>query len=190
MSTETNIEAILQNIEGNMQLREGLKDTPDRVVRMYKEVFDGYRQKPESFLKKTFDKELEYETDDAINNGIVVVKNIDFFSHCEHHLVPFFGKMHVGYIPKNRVVGLSKIVRVVNAYAHRLQVQERLTEQVANCIYKELECEGVIVVANAVHLCMVMRGVKNSSASTTTSCVRGCFSDLTTRNEFMHLLKM
>lgn len=189
MSTETNIEAILQNIEGDTKLREGIIDTPNRVAKMYKEVFDGYNMKPEKFLSKTFDKEISYNTDNVTNNGIVVVKDIDFFSHCEHHMVPFYGKVHIGYIPQDRVVGLSKLVRVTNAYAHRLQVQERLTEQIANCINDNLNCQGVIVVAEAVHLCMVMRGVKNNSASTVTSCVRGLFADnIEARKEFFRLI--
>lgn len=189
MSTETNIECILQNIEGNMKLREGIIETPDRVARMYKEVFDGYSVEPSEFLKKTFSKEIQYKERKAINDGLVIVKDIDFFSHCEHHMVPFYGKVHVGYIPKERVVGLSKIVRVVNGYAHRLQVQERLTEQIANCIFDNLECLGVAVVIEAVHLCMVMRGVKNSTASTTTACIRGAFEESDkTLNEFYRLI--
>lgn len=189
MSIDANIEAILQSIEGEMKLREGLEDTPNRVERMYKEVFDGYKQKPETFLKRTFDKEISYQTEDITNNGMVIVKDIDFFSHCEHHMVPFYGKIHIGYIPQERVVGLSKLVRVVNAYAHRLQVQERLTEQIANCIYDNLKCEGVIVIAEAIHLCMVMRGVKNSSASTVTSCVRGVFANnVEAKKEFLRLI--
>lgn len=189
MSTETNIESILQNIEGNMQLREGIIETPERVARMYKEVFNGYSIEPSDFLKKTFSKEIQYKEKKAINDGLVIVKDIDFFSHCEHHMVPFYGKVHVGYIPKERVVGLSKIVRVVDGYAHRLQVQERLTEQIANCIFENLDCLGVVVVIEAVHLCMVMRGVKNSTASTTTSSIRGAFEESDkTLNEFYRLI--
>lgn len=189
MSTETNIESILQNIEGNMRLREGIIETPERVARMYKEVFNGYLIEPSDFLKKTFSKEIQYKEKKAINDGMVIIKDIDFFSHCEHHMVPFYGKVHVGYIPKERVVGLSKIVRVVNGYAHRLQVQERLTEQIANCIFENLDCLGVVVVIEAVHLCMVMRGVKNSTASTTTSSIRGAFEESDkTLNEFYRLI--
>lgn len=185
---ELNFNYILKEIENNNVLREGIIDSPKRVAKMYTEIFDGYNIQPEYFLKKTFDKELDGE-DVNIQNGMVIVKDIDFFSHCEHHLVPFFGKVHIGYIPKNRVVGLSKLVRVVNAYAHRLQVQERLTEQIADIINKELETEGVMVVIEAIHLCMVMRGVKNPSAKTITSCVRGVFENFQTRNEFLHLIK-
>lgn len=189
MSTETNIEAILQNIEGEMKLREGIIDTPKRVAKMYKEIFDGYGKNPQEVLSKTFSKELDYEDDYEANNGLVIVKDIDFFSHCEHHLVPFFGKVHIGYIPNERVVGLSKLVRLTNIYAHRLQVQERLGEQIANAIMEYLDCEGCIVVIEAVHLCMVMRGVKNPSAKTITSAIRGDFLDNSLRQEFFNLVR-
>lgn len=190
MSTETNIEAILQNIEGETKLREGIIDTPKRVAKMYKEIFDGYGKSPEEVLSKTFSKELDYEDSDyEANNGLVIVKDIDFYSHCEHHLVPFYGKVHIGYLPNDRVVGLSKLVRLVNIYAHRLQVQERLGEQIANAIMEYLDCEGAIVVIEAVHLCMVMRGVKNPSAKTITSALRGNFLDNALRQEFFDLIR-
>ena len=120
---------------------------------------------------------------------MVIVKDIEFFSHCEHHMVPFFGKVHIGYIPGKKVVGLSKLCRLVNCYAHRLQVQERLGQQIADSIMKYLEPEGVIVVIEAQHLCMKMRGVKNPSSDTVTSCIRGCFMNNETRQEFLNLIK-
>lgn len=185
---EENIKILLQKIEGNNILREGLEETPSRVRRMYDEVFDGYGKSAEEVLSKTFDKEVDDDFGEA-NNGMVIVKDIDFFSHCEHHMVPFYGKVHIGYIPRGRVVGLSKFVRLVNIYAHRLQVQERLTEQIANAIYSNLNCEGCIVIIEAIHLCMVMRGVKNASAKTITSVIRGDFEDMALRNEFMGLIR-
>lgn len=186
---ELNFTQILKEIENKNILREGIEETPKRVAKMYAEIFDGYNIEPEQYLKKTFSKELEYENENLFNSGLVIVKDIDFYSHCEHHTVPFYGKVHIGYLPKNRVVGLSKFVRFVNGYAHRLQVQERLTEQIANGIYKELDCYGVSVVIEAIHLCMVMRGVKNPSAKTITSAVRGIFADNEEiKKEFMTLI--
>lgn len=195
MNIENNVLSILQNIEGNQDLREGLKDTPKRVSKMYNEIFSGYNEDPSKYLERVFTTN-DVQSDFNINedeikykDGMVIVKDISFFSHCEHHMVPFYGKIHIGYIPKNKVVGLSKLVRVANAYAKRLQVQERLGKQIADCIYNKLDTLGVIVVIEAVHLCMVMRGVQNSTASTTTSVVRGCFQDIKAREEFMSLIK-
>lgn len=186
-----NVTSILHSIEGEKELREGIVDTPDRVARMYREIFNGYEQDPSAILSKTFatdDVEDSMDIADPYGNGIVVVKDISFFSHCEHHMVPFYGKVHIGYIPSKRVVGLSKLGRVVEAYAHRLQVQERLTKQIANVIQKELNPLGVMVVIEAVHLCMVMRGLKNPTASTITSVVRGEFQKESVKNEFLHLI--
>lgn len=187
---EKQIVNILEQIEDSPILRAGIKETPQRVAKMYKEVFDGYKVSPEEFLKKTFHKEITYTDEYEENSGIVIVKDIDFYSHCEHHMVPFYGKVHLGYLPKSRVVGLSKFVRLVNGYAHRLQVQERLTEQIANAIYYNLDCEGCIVVIEAIHLCMVMRGVKNPTSKTITSVVRGKFAkNKELKKEFLHLIK-
>lgn len=195
MNIENNVLSILQNIEGNEDLREGLKDTPKRVSKMYSEVFSGYKEEPSKYLERVFNIN-DVESDFTISNneikykdGMVIVKDISFFSHCEHHMVPFYGKIHIGYVPKNKVVGLSKLVRVANAYAKRLQVQERLGQQIADCIHNKLDTLGVMVVIEAVHLCMVMRGVQNSTASTTTSVVRGCFQDIKAREEFVSLIK-
>ena len=161
--------------------REGLKDTPARVARMYSEIFEGYGQDPEKILERTFSDEDHHE--------MVIVRDIDFFSHCEHHMVPFFGKVHIAYIPNGRVVGLSKLVRLVECYAHRLQIQERMVTQIADAIEKSLEPLGVMVVIEAEHLCMKMRGVKNACADTVTSAVRGAFMENPeTRAEFLSLI--
>ena len=183
---EKAVKMLLSTIQENVD-REGLVETPYRVAKMYEEIFEGYSQDPEQILSKTF------KEDDVVDNttdkGMVIVKDIEFFSHCEHHMVPFFGKVHIGYIPGKKVVGLSKLCRLVNCYAHRLQVQERLGQQIADSIMKYLEPEGVIVVIEAQHLCMKMRGVKNPSSDTVTSCIRGCFMNNETRQEFLNLIK-
>lgn len=187
MDSVKTILSLIESDKPNSILRDGVKDTPERVMKMYAEIFGGYKEQPEVYLKKTFAVETEEQSD----AGIVCVKDIDFYSHCEHHLVPFFGKVHIGYIPCDRVVGLSKLVRVVNAFAHRLQVQERLTNQIADCIFDNLEdCKGVIVIVEAKHLCMVMRGVKNPTSYTVTSAVRGDFLDKNIKDEFLELIKM
>lgn len=183
---EKAVKMLLSTIQENVD-REGLVETPYRVAKMYEEIFEGYSQDPGQILSKTF------KEDDVVDNttdkGMVIVKDIEFFSHCEHHMVPFFGKVHIGYIPGKKVVGLSKLCRLVNCYAHRLQVQERLGQQIADSIMKYLEPEGVIVVIEAQHLCMKMRGVKNPSSDTVTSCIRGCFMNNETRQEFLNLIK-
>ncbi len=158
--------------------REGLRDTPDRVRRMYAELTDGYRTDPEAlFNGAAF--EVDYDE-------MVVVRDIEFYSLCEHHLLPFFGKAHVGYLPRGRVIGLSKIPRVVDMYAHRLQVQERLTQQVATSLMERLEPRGVACVIEATHLCTVMRGVRKQEATMVTSAMLGTFRrDAKTRGEFL-----
>lgn len=162
--------------------REGLVETPNRVARMYKEIFAGYDQDPAKILSKTFESDKYQE--------IVVVRDIQFYSHCEHHMVPFFGKCHVGYIPDKKVVGISKIARLVECFAHRLQIQERMSTQIAEAIMEHLEPLGVMVVVEAEHLCMKMRGVKNPCADTVTSVVRGAFMDQPhTRAEFLSLIR-
>lgn len=162
--------------------REGLVDTPKRVAKMYDELFAGYSQDPAEILSRTFAKE---ECDD-----MVVVKDIDFYSHCEHHMVPFFGKAHIAYIPGEQVVGISKLARLVECYARRLQIQERMTTQIADDIMKYLGARGAMVVINAEHLCMGMRGVKKPGANTTTSAARGVFADNenNARAEFLSLI--
>ena len=162
--------------------REGLVDTPARVARMYAEQFAGLRQRPEDVLTTVFDSE---------HDEIVLVRDIEMYSMCEHHLVPFFGKAHIGYIPngKGEITGLSKLARLVDLYARRPQVQERMTCQVADALMHSLEPRGVIVVLEAEHLCMSMRGVRKPGAKTVTSAVRGVFRDQArTRAEAMSLL--
>jgi GTP cyclohydrolase I len=158
--------------------RAGLAGTPDRVRRMYAELTEGYHTDPESLLNSaTF--EVEYDE-------MVVVRDIEFFSLCEHHMLPFFGKAHIGYLPRGRIIGLSKIPRVVDMYAHRLQVQERLTQQVAGFLMERLNPKGVGCVVEATHLCTVMRGVRKQGATMVTSSMLGTFrADARTRSEFL-----
>jgi GTP cyclohydrolase IA len=162
--------------------RDGLLDTPARVARMYAEQFAGLRQRPEDVLTTVFDAEYD---------EIVLVRDIEMYSMCEHHLVPFFGKAHIGYIPnvKGEITGLSKLARLVDVYARRPQVQERMTCQVADALMRILEPRGVIVVLECEHLCMSMRGVRKPGATTVTSAVRGIFrKEARTRAEAMSLL--
>ena len=163
--------------------RDGLVDTPVRVAKLYAEVFSGLNENPAEHLEKTFDVE---------HDEIILVRDIPFYSICEHHLVPFFGHAHVGYIPKpgGRITGLSKLARMVDGYSRRPQVQERLTTQIADALDEKLDPLGAIVVVEAEHLCMSMRGVKKPGASTVTSSVRGIFrSNQKTRAEVMALIK-
>ena len=161
--------------------REGLRDTPARVARSYAEVFAGLRQRPEDVLTTTFD---------LGHDEMVLVRDIPLYSTCEHHLVPFHGKAHVGYIPgaDGRITGLSKLARLVDVFAKRPQVQERLTTQVADALLRILEPRGVIVVIEAEHLCMSMRGVRKPGSRTLTSAVRGQMRDPATRAEAMSLI--
>jgi len=161
--------------------REGLRETPERVARSYAEMFQGLRQEPESVLSTTFD---------IGHDELVVVKDIEVWSCCEHHLVPFTGVAHIGYIPNTdgRITGLSKLARLVDLYAKRPQVQERLTTQVADALERILEPRGVIVVIECEHLCMTMRGVRKPGSKTVTSAVRGQLRDAVTRAEAMQLI--
>ena len=161
--------------------REGLMKTPMRVAKAMQILTRGYSQDPHAVLKAALFKE-DY-------NQMVIVKDIDFFSMCEHHMLPFFGKAHVAYIPDGYITGLSKIARVVDIFSHRLQVQERLTEQIKDCIQETLHPQGVMVVIEARHLCMMMRGVEKQNSITTTSAFSGVFNSLNTRQEFMTLLQ-
>ncbi len=164
---EQGVRLILEGI-GEDPDREGLLDTPARVARMYEEVFAGLTEDPARHFEVTFDEHHE---------EMVLVKDIPFYSMCEHHLVPFFGKAHVAYIPASdgRICGLSKLARLVEAFAKRPQVQERLTSQIADTLIEQLDPQGVIVVLEAEHMCMSMRGVKKSGSQTVTSAVRGVF---------------
>jgi len=161
--------------------RDGLLDTPARVARMYAEQFAGLRQAPEDVLTTVFDAE---------HDEIVLVRDIEMYSMCEHHLVPFFGKAHIGYIPneKGEITGLSKLARLVDVYAKRPQVQERMTVEIADALVRILEPRGVIVVLEAEHMCMSMRGVRKPGAKTVTSAVRGVFRESRTRAEAMSLM--
>ncbi len=162
--------------------REGLLGTPDRVVRAYEEFFSGYDEDPAALLRRTFEETDGYDE-------MVVLRNITFESHCEHHMVPIIGKAHVAYLPKNRVVGISKLARVVEAYAKRLQIQEKMTAQIANTIDTELQPLGVAVVIEAAHQCMTTRGVHKPGVSMVTSRMLGAFrEDAMTRREFLTMI--
>ena len=162
--------------------REGLIETPKRVVKAYEEFFEGYDMDPEEVLQKTFEEVQGY--DDA-----VIVRNIRVESHCEHHIVPIIGVAHVGYIPNNRVVGISKLARVIEIFGKRLQTQETMTAQIADTIQKVLEPKGVAVVLDASHQCMTTRGIHKTESSTITSRMLGVFRDNPeTRSEFMNLI--
>lgn len=161
--------------------REGLLKTPERVAKAFSFLTRGYHSEPEEILRSAIFKE-EYRQ-------MVIVKDIDIYSMCEHHMLPFHGKAHVAYIPDGYITGLSKIARVVETYAARLQVQERLTTQIRNCIQENLKPLGVAVVIEAQHMCMQIRGVQKQNSVTTTSAFTGCFlSNMNTREEFMHLI--
>jgi GTP cyclohydrolase IA len=177
---ETLIKDFLAEL-GEDPKREGLVKTPDRVARMYEFLTKGYRQDIGEVLNGAVFEEKYSE--------MVIVKDIDFFSLCEHHLVPFFGKCHIAYIPNGRIVGLSKMPRIVEVFARRLQVQERLTQQIADTLYQHLNPMGVAVVMEAQHLCMIMRGVEKLNSIATTSAMLGAFrNDVKTRSEFLTLI--
>jgi GTP cyclohydrolase I len=161
--------------------RQGLLDTPSRVRRMYAELTDGYRTDPDDIINGAcFD--VDYDE-------MVVVRDIEFYSLCEHHLLPFHGRAHVGYLPRGRVIGLSKIPRIVDMFAHRLQVQERMTQQIASLLMDRLEPKGVACVVEALHLCTLMRGVRKQGATMVTSSMLGTFRrDARTRDEFLTLI--
>lgn len=160
--------------------RDGLRETPERVARMYEEMFAGLRKNPAAVLRKTFIEKYD---------EMVLVKDIHFESMCEHHLLPFFGKAHIAYLPNGRIVGLSKLARVVEILARRPQVQERMTEDLADLVMEELGAKGVGVVLEASHTCMSMRGIRKPTSLCTTSAMRGGFKDhASTRAEFMALI--
>lgn len=161
--------------------REGLRDTPSRVARMYQELLAGVQEDPAVHLERVF--EARYDE-------IVLVRDIDFYSLCEHHLLPFYGKAHVAYLPQDKVVGLSKLARTVETFARRPQLQEQLTTQIANALMQHLDARGALVVLEAEHLCMKIRGIQKPNASTVTSAVRGVFKEnATTRAEAFALIK-
>ncbi len=167
---------------GDDPAREGLKDTPARVAKAFEDWFSGYGQDPEAYLARTFEEIEGYD-------DMVILKDIRFESHCEHHLAPIIGRAHVGYLPTNRVVGISKLARVVEAYARRLQVQEKMNAQIANTIEKVLKPKGVAVVIEAGHQCMTTRGVHKSGVTMVTSTMLGAFRDKSaTRREFLAVI--
>ena len=164
--------------------REGLQDTPQRVVDAYRDWFSGYQIDPAAYLRRTFEEVGGYDE-------LIVLRDISFESHCEHHMAPIIGRVHVGYLPDSKVVGISKLARVVDGYARRFQVQEKLTAQIANCITDVLKPRGVGVVVSAVHQCMTTRGVHKRNVSMVTSSMTGVFrSDARTRAEFLRFIDM
>lgn len=168
---------------GDDPVREGLLGTPGRVVRSYAEFFSGYSQDPEQYLGRTFDEVERYDE-------MIILRNIPMNSHCEHHMVPFTGVAHIGYLPNKRVVGISKLARVLDVFAKRLQIQEKLTRQVAESIQSVLQPLGVGVVIEATHECMTSRGVAKQGVSMVTSCLLGSFrEDDATRREFLGMIK-
>jgi GTP cyclohydrolase I len=174
--------ATLLRWAGDDPAREGLKDTPARVARAYEDWFSGYADDPVSFLQRTFEEVDGYDE-------MVVLRDIRFESHCEHHLAPIIGRAHVGYLPDRKVVGISKLARVVDAYARRLQVQEKMSAQIANCIQHILEPKGVAVVIEAAHQCMTTRGVHKTGVTMVTSMMLGAFrEDSRTRREFLAMI--
>ena len=167
---------------GDNPEREGLKETPKRVIKSYKDFFSGYNSDPREILSKKFKEVDGYDE-------IIILKNIRLESHCEHHMVPFIGTAHVGYLPKNKVVGLSKLARLVEAFAKRLQIQEKLTAQIANAIDEVLQPKGVGVIIEASHLCVATRGIHKPDSKMVTSRMLGTFrSDQATRKEFLELV--
>lgn len=174
------VKEILSLLEDDSS-REGLVKTPDRVAKALQYLTKGYSQDPQKILKAALFKENYRQ--------MVIVKDIDLFSLCEHHMLPFYGKAHVAYIPDGYVTGLSKIARVVDVFAHRLQIQERLTTQIKDCIQSTLNPLGVMVVIEARHMCMQMRGVEKQNSVTTTSDFTGVFNQQKTREEFINLIK-
>lgn len=162
--------------------REGLIDTPKRVVAAYEDWFKGYTQDPVRYLKRTFEEVEGYDE-------MIVLRDIEFESHCEHHMAPIIGKAHIGYLPDNKIVGISKLARVVEAFARRFQVQEKMTAQIANCIEDVLKPRGVGVVIEAVHQCMTTRGIHKTDVSMVTSQMLGSFrKDARTRAEFLRMI--
>ena len=167
---------------GDDPSREGLIDTPKRVARAYEDWFSGYKDDPVGFLKRTFEEVEGYDE-------MIVLRDIEFESHCEHHMAPIIGHAHVGYLPNNKVVGISKLARVVEAFARRLQVQEKMTAQIANCISDVLNPKGVGVVIEATHQCMTTRGIHKTNVSMVTSQMLGTFrKDARTRAEFLQMI--
>lgn len=176
---ENNLVRILQYI-GEDANREGLRDTPKRIIKSWDKLFGGYKINPDSIIT-TFTNEGYDE--------MIILKDIEFFSTCEHHFLPFYGKCSIGYIPNKKIIGVSKLARVVEVFARRLQIQERLTNQIADFIMQSVEAKGVMVVMEGVHLCMIARGVEKKNAKMVTSAIRGVFKINEARNEFLNMIK-
>ncbi len=184
--TRTDAEAAVRTLlrwAGEDPSREGLLDTPKRVVKAYGDWFSGYAVDPDEYLARTFEEVCGYDE-------MIVLRDIEYESHCEHHMAPIIGRVHVGYIPNGRVVGISKLARVVDAYARRFQVQEKMTAQIAQCIQRALQPQGVAVVVQGAHECMTTRGVHKRGVSMMTSTMLGCFrDDARTRKEFLSFIE-
>ena len=173
---------VLLRWAGEDPAREGLVDTPARVAKAYEDWFSGYRQDPVRYLRRTFEEVAGYDE-------MIVLRDIGFESHCEHHMAPIIGRAHIGYLPNSKIVGISKLARVVEAFARRFQVQEKMTAQIANCIEDVLKPKGVGVVVEAVHQCMTTRGIHKSGVSMVTSQMLGTFrKDARTRAEFLRMI--
>ena len=173
---------VLLRWAGENPAREGLLDTPKRVVKAYRDWFSGYALDPDDYLQRTFEEVAGYDE-------LIVLRDIEFESHCEHHMAPFIGRVHVGYLPDGKVVGISKLARVVDAYARRFQVQEKMTAQIADCIQRVLQPRGVGVVVDGAHECMTTRGVHKRGVSMVTSKMLGSFrDDPRTRSEFLQFI--
>ncbi|MDF2719128.1 MAG: cyclohydrolase [Paenibacillus sp.] len=177
---EEHVREILRLIGEDVE-REGLLETPARVTRMYEEIFAGYSVDPREVMGVTFDEN---------HQELVIIKDIVYYSQCEHHMAPFFGKIHIGYLPSGKIAGLSKFARLVEAVTRRLQVQERITSEIADILVEVLKPQGVMVVVDGEHMCMCSRGIKKPGSKTVTSAVRGQFtSDSALRSEFLSLIK-
>ena len=173
---------VLLRWAGENPAREGLLDTPKRVVKAYRDWFSGYTLDPDDYLQRTFEEVAGYDE-------LIVLRDIEFESHCEHHMAPIIGRVHVGYLPDGKVVGISKLARVVDAYARRFQVQEKMTAQIADCIQRVLQPRGVGVVVDGAHECMTTRGVHKRGVSMVTSKMLGSFrDDPRTRSEFLQFI--
>lgn len=179
MTAEGAVRAIIEAI-GDDPDREGLRETPARVRRSWEKLYGGYKQSAGDILQTVF-------TEGACNE-MVVLRDCEFYSTCEHHMLPFFGSAHIGYIPNGAVVGVSKLARLVEVYSRRLQIQEQLTTQVADAIETHLKAKGVMVILEAQHFCMTSRGVEKQHSKMVTSAIRGVFEKSDTRNEFMRLI--
>lgn len=183
MNLKTHIKNIILEInnDNNLISDEVIENTPERIETFYKEIFSGLLLNPYDFLKRTFPIQ---------NNDLIIEKNISFHSMCEHHFLPFFGKISVGYIPNNKIVGFGDIIKVIETYCKRPQLQERLCDEIAETIYKGLECQGVYILMEAEHMCMTMRGVKSIGTKVTTTSSKGIFNtNNSLKTEFLTLVK-